>query len=123
VIKTVGDEVMFTASDAPTGAEIALRISERVAAIEALPDVRVGIAHGPVLARLGDIYGEPVNIASRLTSVARPGSVVVDRELAQALDGDDRFRLRRMPPRPVRGYTLLHGYRLRRADDAASSAE
>ena len=123
VVKTVGDEVMYTATDAATGVEIALRICGRVAKIEALPDLRVGVAYGPVLARLGDIYGEPVNIASRLTSIARPDSIVVDRELAQALEGDDRYRLRRMPPRPVRGYTLLHGYRLRRADDAASSAE
>jgi adenylate cyclase len=123
VIKTVGDEVMYTATDARTGAEIALRICERVAAIEALPDLRVGVAYGAVLARLGDIYGEPVNIASRLTSIARPDSVVVDRELAQALESDDRYRLRRMPPRPVRGYTLLHGYRLRRADNAGSPAE
>jgi adenylate cyclase len=63
------------------------------------------------------VYGEPVNIASRLTSVARPGSVLVDRELAGALEGDDRWRLRRTPPRPVRGYTLLQGFRLRRAED------
>lgn len=117
VIKTVGDEVMFTADDAATGVEIALRVSERVGADDGLPDVRVGVALGTVLARLGDVFGEPVNIASRLTSIARPGSVVVDRELANALEGDDRFRLRRMPPRPVRGYTLLHGFRVRRGDD------
>jgi adenylate cyclase len=117
VIKTVGDEVMFTADDAPTGAEIAVRLAERVAAIEGLPELRVGLAFGSVLSRLGDVYGEPVNIAARLTSIARPGSVLVDRELATALDGDDRWRLRRVPPRPVRGYALLHPMRLRRASD------
>jgi adenylate cyclase len=53
-----------------------------------------------------------------LTSIARPGSVLVDRELAAALDGDERWRLRRTPPRPVRGYTLLHPQRLRRAETA-----
>ena len=123
VIKTVGDEVMFTAADAQTGAEIAVRLAERIGADEDLPDLRVGVACGTLLSRLGDVYGEPVNLASRLTSIARPGSVVIDRDMATALEGDERWRLRRVPPRPVRGYTLLHGFRLRRADDPAPSSE
>ena len=116
VVKTVGDEVMFTADDAATGAEVAVSLSERIGADDDLPELRVGVAYGTLLSRLGDVYGEPVNIASRLTSAARPGSVLVDRELATALEGDDRWRLRRVPPRPVRGYTLLHGMRLRRGE-------
>ena len=116
VVKTVGDEVMFTVDDAAVGAELALRLLESVEADESLPGLRIGLAHGTVLARLGDIYGEPVNLASRLTSIARPDSVLVDRDLAAALENDDRYRLRRVPPRPVRGYALLHAMRLRRAD-------
>jgi adenylate cyclase len=118
VVKTVGDEVMFTADDAITGAEIALVLNERSEASGELPEMRVGLACGGVVARLGDIYGEPVNIASRLTSIARPGSILVDREMAAALDGVEQFRLRRVPPRPVRGYALLHASRLRRAEHA-----
>ena len=120
VVKTVGDEVMFTAEDARVGAEIALTLAERVSAEADLPDLRVGVARGTVVARLGDIYGEPVNIASRLTSFARPASVLVDRDLAAALEGDDRWQLRRVPPRPVRGYSLLQGFRLRRAGDTTA---
>lgn len=115
VIKTVGDEVMFAADDAATGAQIGLSLLERIGSADDLPELRVGIACGSVLARLGDLYGEPVNLASRLTTVSRPGSVLVDREMSTALEGDDRFRLRRVPPRPVRGYALLQPYRLRRA--------
>jgi adenylate cyclase len=63
---------------------------------------------------MGDVYGEPANVAARLTSLARPGSVLVDRHLAAALDGDGRWRLRRVAPRPVRGYSMLAPYRLRR---------
>lgn len=121
VVKTVGDEVMFTAASADVGAEIAVAISERVAAIDPLPDVRVGASYGTVLSRLGDVYGEPVNLASRLTSIARPGTVLVDREMAAALEGDERWHLRRVPPRPVRGYSLLHGFRLRRSGGADDS--
>ena len=121
VVKMVGDEVMFTADDAATGAEIAVTLADGVGADETLPDLRVGAAYGTLLSRLGDVYGEPVNIASRLTSAARPGSVLVDKELAAALEPDERWRLRRVPPRPVRGYSLLQGFRLRRAEDAMSS--
>ena len=102
-------------------AEIGLAISERATSRDDLPEVRVGLADGMVLSRLGDVYGEPVNLASRLTSIARPGSVLVDRDLADQLEGDGRFRLRRVPPRPVRGYTLLHPMRLRRGEDASES--
>jgi adenylate cyclase len=116
VVKTLGDEVMFTTDAPPAAAEIALTLAERVEAAEDLPELRIGLACGPVLSRLGDVYGEPVNIASRLTSIARPGSILVDRELANVIGEDSRFRLRRVPPRPVRGYTLLHASRLRRAD-------
>jgi len=118
VVKTLGDEVMFTADEPGQGAEIALGLAERVEAAADVPEVRIGLACGPVLARLGDVYGEPVNIASRLTSIARPGSILADRELASALEDDQRFRLRRVPPRPVRGYALLHASRLRRAEPA-----
>ena len=123
VVKTVGDEVMFTADDPATAAEIAVSLSERITADEELPDLRVGVAFGTVLSRLGDVYGEPVNIASRLTSTARPGSVLVDKELAAALEADERWRLRRVPPRPVRGYTLLQAFRLRRVDGESPSLE
>ena len=116
VVKTVGDEVMFTADAAAAGAEISLRLMESVESVEELPELRVGVACGTVLARLGDVYGEPVNIAARLTSIARPDSVLVDREMAAALEGDERYRLRRVPPRPVRGYALLQAMRLRRAE-------
>ena len=74
VIKTVGDEILF-AADGPTDvAEIGLALAELIGGGDAaLPPVRVGLAYGTVLTRLGDVYGTPVNIASRLTSLARPG--------------------------------------------------
>lgn len=117
VVKMIGDEVMFVADEAVTGAELGLELSDRVNAEPDLPDLRVGLAYGSVVSRLGDIYGEPVNIAARLTSIARPGSVLVDRELAGELEADERFVLRRAAPRPVRGYAMLQPFRLRRKVD------
>ena len=121
VIKTIGDEILFVADDAATAAEIGVRLAEQVPHHASLPELRVGLAYGTVLSRLGDVYGEPVNLASRLTSIARPGSVLVDREFADALDGNEAWRLRRVPPRPVRGYAMLQPLRLRRGHQSQSS--
>jgi adenylate cyclase len=41
------------------------------------------------LSRWGDWYGRPVNLASRVCSRARPGSVLVTREVAEACEGED----------------------------------
>jgi adenylate cyclase len=122
VVKTVGDEVMFVADDPGAAAEIGVRLSEEVGGDGDLPELRIGLACGTVVSRMGDVYGEPANVASRLTSIARPGSVLVDRHLADALGDDDRWRLRRVAPRPVRGYAMLAPYRLRRvAPDGAAT--
>ena len=51
---------------------------------EELPSLRAGIAFGPALLRAGDYYGNSVNLASRVTGVARPGSVLCTREVRDA---------------------------------------
>ncbi|HET6562977.1 MAG TPA: adenylate/guanylate cyclase domain-containing protein, partial [Marmoricola sp.] len=83
VIKTIGDEVLFVADDPVDGARIARALVE--AHDEEFPEVRVGVAYGDVVSRLGDVFGPVVNVASRLTSIARPGRVLVDRDLHEVL--------------------------------------
>ncbi|WP_235537186.1 adenylate/guanylate cyclase domain-containing protein [Nocardioides sp. Soil805] len=86
VIKTIGDEILLTADDAHAAAAIALALVGRgLDEDDPFPAVRAGLAHGPVVSRLGDVFGPTVNIAARLTSVARPGTVVVDRGMHDAL--------------------------------------
>jgi adenylate cyclase len=114
LIKTLGDEVLFVADDVAAGAEVALDLVAAYADDER-PDLRVGLACGDVLSRLGDVYGEPVNIASRLTSLARPGSVLIDRAVAAALAGNPAFEIRNLPRQHVRGYHHLEASVLRRA--------
>jgi adenylate cyclase len=116
IVKTIGDEVLYQAPDPATAAEIALELLEAAEANEELPELRAGLAYGPVVSRLGDVYGSTVNIASRLTSIARPGWVLLDREMHDALADDDRFRLRSRRPEAVRGFHRLYSWRLRRAD-------
>jgi adenylate cyclase len=112
VVKALGDEVMFVADDPVGGSAIGLRLLDSIAADREVPDVRIGIAWGHVLKRFGDVYGPVVNIASRLTSAAKPGTVLVDRELSTVLAGEPTMRLRRGRPISVRGYSRLSPSRL-----------
>ena len=120
VIKTLGDAVMYSTDDVGTCVEVALRTVEAHLADDELPDVRAGVAAGPVLVRLGDVFGQPVNLASRLTDEARPRSVLVDARAAEALADDGAYELKRLRRRSVRGYRSLTPYLLRRAGVAGS---
>jgi adenylate cyclase len=91
VVKMIGDEVMFVIDDPGGGVDLALALAEAYAHDELLSDVRVGLACGPVLARDGDFYGPTVNMASRIVTVARPGTVVTSGRVHQGLAGDHRF--------------------------------
>jgi adenylate cyclase len=115
VIKTVGDEVLFTAETPLAAAVIALTLSERMATDEVVPDVRVGIAHGPVLRSLGDVYGPTVNLASRLTALAEPGTVVTDAATAARLTDHDSLVLVAQRRRRVRGLGTLQPLLVTRA--------
>lgn len=85
LVKLIGDAAMLVSTDATAMAEAALRMVE--AADEAgdeLPRLRAGIAHGSVHVQAGDYYGRPVNLASRLTGIAKPGSVLLDEATKEA---------------------------------------
>ncbi len=115
VIKSIGDEVLFVTDTAAQAAAVALALQDEVAATDDLPELRIGLAYGSILIRLGDVYGEVVNLAARLTSECKPGRVLVDRELAAALDGHSAYRLRKLRRVSVRGYHHLIPYALQRA--------
>jgi len=116
VIKTVGDEVLFVAIGAGPAAAIALDLVEAMADDDVLPDVRVGMASGQVLSRLGDVFGTTVNKASRLTAVAKPGTVVVDDVLAASLASMSGFKMSPLRRRALRGIGPVTPWVLRRAD-------
>lgn len=117
VIKTIGDEILFVVDEPRAAALLALDLLDEHLADETFPEVRVGLAYGDVLNRLGDVFGPVVNVASRLTSVAKPGRAVVDRALAEALEDDEELRLRRMRRTSVKGYENLEPWSLKRLRD------
>jgi len=107
LIKTIGDAGDCSSVPEPGSlVDVALKL---VAAFEEeeLPSLRAGIAFGPALIRAGDFYGNSVNLASRVTGVARPGSVLCTEPVHDAYGGRVRLVLRRGAnrlkgiPRPV----------------------
>ena len=120
VIKNIGDEVLFVADDLAQAAEVALLLTARGDDDEdEFPSVRSGVAYGEVVARLGDVLGPTVNVASRLTSIARPGTVVVDDGAHEALAADEQspYVFRKLRRTSVKGYERLQPWALRRASD------
>jgi adenylate cyclase len=115
VVKTVGDEVLFTADTPAAGAVIALTLSEQMAVDEVVPDVRVGLAHGQVLRSLGDVYGPTVNLASRLTGLAQPGTVLTDPATGEELAAHPDLVLVPQRARQVRGFGVLRTMLVARA--------
>lgn len=123
VIKTIGDEVLFTVADPAAAVQVALGLTARGADEgDPFPAVRAGVAHGSVVRRLGDVFGSTVNAASRLTSAARPGSVLVDAGVHEALtggeggtdgDGTTPWRFRRARRIPAKGFDHLEAWRVR----------
>lgn len=113
VIKSIGDSVLFVNDDAISAYDTAEGIITVVGRDARMPDVRVGLASGSVVMRLGDVFGPPVNMASRLTGVARRNRIIIDAKTAELLP-DDQFETRPLPARPVRGFGIVEPVAVRR---------
>jgi adenylate cyclase len=121
VVKMIGDEVMFLVEDPVAAAEIALGLADASRDAAGLSDVRVGLALGPVLEREADAYGATVNLASRATGIAYPGTVVVSPELREVLEEQPQFAFKGMRPRYLKHIGRVALAVLRHTDDGPSS--
>lgn len=113
VIKTLGDSVLFVCEDPVRAMHIALGIVDVIGHDGRLPDVRIGLATGSVILQLGDVFGPPVNLAARLTGVARRNRVITDRTTADLLP-PEQFDSRSLPARPLRGFGVVEPVAVRR---------
>jgi class 3 adenylate cyclase len=82
VVKLIGDEVLYTASDEVSACTIALNLASTFTDHPIVPPVRAGLAGGDVLLRDGDVFGPVVNLAARAVKVAAAGEVVAPKAVA-----------------------------------------
>lgn len=87
LVKMIGDAAMMVSSEPEPMLDAAVSLIEAAEAKgDEFPFLRAGIAFGPVIAQSGDYYGSCVNRASRITGVARPGSVLIDEATREAVE-------------------------------------
>jgi adenylate cyclase len=85
LVKTIGDAAMLASVEPQPLLDATLQLLDAVDAEgEDFPQIRAGAALGPALSRAGDWFGRPVNLASRITQIARPGSLLAEREVREA---------------------------------------
>lgn len=118
LVKTIGDAAMLVSTEAEEMVDAALRLVEASEEEgEEFPSLRAGIARGHALAQAGDYYGRPVNLASRITGIAKPGSVLVEREARDA--AADAFEYSFAGERRLKGFDArVKLYRVRRGESA-----
>jgi adenylate cyclase len=86
LVKTIGDAAMLVSPEPEALVQAALTLVDRAEQrSEEMPALRAGIAGGNAVTQRGDWFGAPVNLASRVTDVARPGSVLATRAVREQL--------------------------------------
>ncbi|HEY3189732.1 MAG TPA: adenylate cyclase regulatory domain-containing protein [Solirubrobacteraceae bacterium] len=120
LVKTIGDAVMFASPEVPALVRASLDLVEAADAEGPdFPQLRAGLAYGPALSRAGDWYGRPVNLASRITTRARPGSVLVTSEVRDAA-GEDGMSYSFAGDKRLKGVRdPVPLFRVRRADSTS----
>jgi adenylate cyclase len=113
VVKMVGDGAMFVSPEERPLMELALDLVDAAEADDEFPQLRAGLASGLAIGRWGDWYGRPVNLASRVCSRARPGSVLVTKDLRNACEGDG-YRFSAAGEKQLKGIGAVPLWRVRR---------
>jgi class 3 adenylate cyclase len=107
VVKTIGDELMVVFNNPEAACEAAREMQQRMAAWPPISGaklaIRIGFHHGLVLEDKGDFWGDGVNTAARLASLAKAGQILTTGATANALPGLQRSNLRDLDAISVKG--------------------
>jgi adenylate cyclase len=121
-IKTIGDAVMLVCPDPAPLLDMVLKLVEVVDTDNDFPRLRAGVASGMAVSRAGDWFGSPVNVASRVTGVARPGTVLVADSVWDAVGETGKFDGSFAGSRRLKGIkNEVKLFRIRRGGDSSGS--
>lgn len=114
IVKLIGDAVMLVAPEPAPMLACTLALVDAAGALPDFPELRAGVACGQAVHRWGDWYGTPVNLASRLTTRARPSTVLVTAEVRDA--AGDGFAFSDAGRKKLKGFAhAVHAYRAHQA--------
>ena len=107
VVKTIGDEVMCVFPTAAAATEAAADMQTRVEMQEPVAgqhlQIRIGVQFGPVLEEGQDVFGDCVNVASRMVKIAKPGQIIAAGECVAPLSAARKALTRVLDKLPVKG--------------------
>jgi adenylate cyclase len=88
LVKTIGDEILatFPGAEAAVAAACSIQrdLSGGIPGATVALSVRIGIHYGPVILEHGDVFGDAVNVAARITAMALPAEILASREATDA---------------------------------------
>lgn len=100
-VKSIGDAAMLVCPEPAPLLQAVLDLA--AAAANDLPALRIGVASGSAVTRAGDWFGSPVNLASRVTAAARPGTILVAESTRDAAGTAGNFEWFSVGARRLRG--------------------
>jgi class 3 adenylate cyclase len=107
VVKTIGDEVMAIFAQASAAGHAAVDIQLAVAQMAPVDKVklgvRIGLNSGPVVERDGDVFGDTVNLAARLTEMAARGQIITSLETTNQFEPIQKMDCRSLYAIEVKG--------------------
>jgi len=109
VVKTIGDEVMAVFPDATAGVQAACEMQTEISSQPPVDNtqvaIRIGFHYGPVLENRvdGDVFGDTVNIASRMANIAKSGQIITSEATVMALPTIMRSSTRALDALTVKG--------------------
>lgn len=101
VVKSMGDGILCSFDEAEGSVDSALEMCDDAPRHEL--SIRVGAHCGEVVEDAGDIFGDAVNTASRIASVAKPSEILVSRELRERMPPGMKSLVRSVQPVSVKG--------------------
>lgn len=107
VVKMIGDSVLFIADDLEEGLLVVTDLIDTLAKTEGLLPVRASMVYGDVFSRSGDVFGPPVNLASRLVDIAPTGRILTDAPTAAAISQSPlrrQYKVEDFPAADLRGF-------------------
>jgi class 3 adenylate cyclase len=107
VIKTIGDEVMCVFPTVSAGAKAAADMQARVSMQDPAGGqrlaIRIGLQFGPVLEKADDVFGDSVNVAARMASLAKAGQIITTGDSVDAMPPSMRALTRNLDTVSVKG--------------------
>jgi len=120
IVKSLGDGILCSFESPEEAVWAAVRICQKVDAENA--EVKIGVHYGEVIEEENDVFGDAVNVASRIASIAKPSEVLISREVSEYLPAIMHPIVQRVPPVAVKGKKApLELFAILRVDTKADS--